>query len=80
MERKNRTLIEAARTMLQEAKLPTSVWVEAVNIACYIQNRIHINKNTCQTPYYSMTQGSPTLKHFISLVANVLLSKTILSI
>ncbi|GKE01305.1 ribonuclease H-like domain-containing protein [Tanacetum coccineum] len=39
-ERKNRTLIEAARTMLADSKLPTTFWAEAVNIACYVQNRV----------------------------------------
>ncbi|GJW86916.1 putative ribonuclease H-like domain-containing protein [Tanacetum coccineum] len=34
-ERKNKTLIEAARTMLADSKLPTTFWDEAVNIACY---------------------------------------------
>nr|GEW01001.1 hypothetical protein [Tanacetum cinerariifolium] len=33
-ERKNRTLIEAARTMLADSKLPTTFWAEAVNTAC----------------------------------------------
>ena len=44
VERKNRTLIEAARTMLQDANLPTSFWAKAINTACYIQNRTLINK------------------------------------
>ena len=35
VERKNRTLVEAARKMLQDAKLPTSFWEEVVNTACY---------------------------------------------
>ncbi|GKA77174.1 putative ribonuclease H-like domain-containing protein [Tanacetum coccineum] len=35
-ESKNRTLIEAARTMLADLKLPTTFWVEAVNTACYV--------------------------------------------
>ncbi|GJW92313.1 putative ribonuclease H-like domain-containing protein [Tanacetum coccineum] len=39
-ERKNRTLIEADRTMLADSKLPTTFWAEAVNTACYVQNRI----------------------------------------
>ncbi|GKA10776.1 ribonuclease H-like domain-containing protein [Tanacetum coccineum] len=39
-ERKNRTLIEADRTMLADLKLPTTFWAEAVNTACYVQNRI----------------------------------------
>ncbi|GJV73863.1 putative ribonuclease H-like domain-containing protein [Tanacetum coccineum] len=35
-ERRNRTLIEAARTMLADSKLPTTFWAEAVNSACYV--------------------------------------------
>ncbi|GKB36322.1 putative ribonuclease H-like domain-containing protein, partial [Tanacetum coccineum] len=38
-ERKNRTLIEAAMTMLADSKLPTTFWAEAVNTACYVQNK-----------------------------------------
>nr|GFC00224.1 putative ribonuclease H-like domain-containing protein [Tanacetum cinerariifolium] len=38
-ERRNRTLIEAARTMLADAKLPVTFWAEAVNTASYVQNR-----------------------------------------
>ncbi|GJU10834.1 putative ribonuclease H-like domain-containing protein [Tanacetum coccineum] len=37
-ERRNRTLIEAARTMLADSKLPTTFWAEAVSTACYVQN------------------------------------------
>ncbi|GJZ38376.1 putative ribonuclease H-like domain-containing protein, partial [Tanacetum coccineum] len=39
-ERKNKTLIEAARTMLADSKLPTTFWAEVVNTACYVQNRV----------------------------------------
>ncbi|GJS21158.1 putative ribonuclease H-like domain-containing protein [Tanacetum coccineum] len=39
-ERRNKTLIKAARTMLADSKLPTTFWVEAVNTACYVQNRV----------------------------------------
>nr|GEW03543.1 uncharacterized mitochondrial protein AtMg00810-like [Tanacetum cinerariifolium] len=38
-KRKNRTLIEAARTMLADLLLPIPFWAEAVNTACYVQNR-----------------------------------------
>ena len=38
-ERRNRTLIEAARSMLSEANLATQFWAEAVNTACFTQNR-----------------------------------------
>ncbi|GJW24969.1 putative ribonuclease H-like domain-containing protein [Tanacetum coccineum] len=43
-ERKNKTLIEAARTMLVDSKLPTTFWAEAVNTACYVLNRDHLGK------------------------------------
>ncbi|GJX20705.1 putative ribonuclease H-like domain-containing protein [Tanacetum coccineum] len=39
-ERKNMTLIEAARTMLADSLLPTTFWAEAVSTACYVQNRM----------------------------------------
>ena len=45
VQRKNRTLVETARTMRQDAKLQTSFWEEAVNTACSTQNRYLINKN-----------------------------------
>ncbi|GJW99812.1 putative ribonuclease H-like domain-containing protein [Tanacetum coccineum] len=38
-ERRNWTLIEAARTMLADSKLPVTFWAEVVNTACYVQNR-----------------------------------------
>nr|GFB40294.1 hypothetical protein [Tanacetum cinerariifolium] len=43
-ERRNRTLIKAARTMLADAKLPVTFWAEAVNTACYVQNRVKENQ------------------------------------
>ena len=41
VERKNRTLIEAARTMLDEYKTPNSFWAEAINTACHAINRLY---------------------------------------
>ncbi|GKD86179.1 putative ribonuclease H-like domain-containing protein, partial [Tanacetum coccineum] len=38
-ERRNRTLIEVARTMLADSKLPTLFWAKAVSTACYVQNK-----------------------------------------
>nr|GFA36189.1 putative ribonuclease H-like domain-containing protein [Tanacetum cinerariifolium] len=37
--KRNRTIIKAARTMLADSKLPTTFWAEVVNTACYVQNR-----------------------------------------
>jgi len=42
VERKNKTLQEMARTMLCENSLPKHLWTEAVNINCYVQNKIFI--------------------------------------
>ncbi|GJV68344.1 ribonuclease H-like domain-containing protein [Tanacetum coccineum] len=50
-EWKNRTLIEAVRTMLADSKLPTTFWAEAVSTACYVQNRVLIVKPHNKTPY-----------------------------
>nr|GEU49331.1 hypothetical protein [Tanacetum cinerariifolium] len=50
-KRRNRTLIETARTMLADAKLPVTFWAKAVNTACYVQNRVLVNKFQNKTPY-----------------------------
>nr|GEV13371.1 retrovirus-related Pol polyprotein from transposon TNT 1-94 [Tanacetum cinerariifolium] len=46
-ERRNRTLIKAARTMLADAKLPVTFWAEAVNTACYVQNKGFRDEGYC---------------------------------
>nr|GEV65945.1 ribonuclease H-like domain-containing protein [Tanacetum cinerariifolium] len=48
-KRKNRTLIEAARTMLADLKLPTTFWAKAVNTACYV--RVLVIKPHNKNPY-----------------------------
>ncbi|GKB87700.1 retrovirus-related pol polyprotein from transposon TNT 1-94 [Tanacetum coccineum] len=50
-KRKNKTLIEAARTMLNGSILSKHFWTEAVRIACYTQNRSIIFKRHDKTPY-----------------------------
>ncbi|GJY52351.1 putative ribonuclease H-like domain-containing protein [Tanacetum coccineum] len=60
-ERKNRTLIEAARTMLADSKLPTTFWAEAVNTACYVQNRVLVIKPHNKTPYELFLGRKPAL-------------------
>ncbi|WJX68356.1 hypothetical protein P8452_52731 [Trifolium repens] len=51
VERKNRSLQEMARTMMHETKLAKHFWAEAVNTACYIQNRIYIRPLLNLTTY-----------------------------
>nr|GEU40994.1 hypothetical protein [Tanacetum cinerariifolium] len=60
-ERRNRTLIEAARTMLADYKLPTTYWAKAVNIVCYVQNRVLVVKPHNKTPYNLFRGRSPAL-------------------
>nr|GEX05097.1 hypothetical protein [Tanacetum cinerariifolium] len=56
-ERKNKTLIEAARTMLAGSLLPIPFWAEAVNIACYVKNRVLVTKPQNKTPSLSKFDG-----------------------
>jgi transposase InsO family protein len=43
VERKNRTLLDMARTMLDEYKIPDQFWAEAINTACYSINRLYLH-------------------------------------
>ncbi|GJU18764.1 uncharacterized mitochondrial protein-like protein [Tanacetum coccineum] len=60
-ERRNMTLIEAARTMLADSKLITTFWAEAVNTACYVQNRVLVVKTYNKTPYELFHGRTPAL-------------------
>ena len=51
VERKNRTLITLARTMLDEYNTPEALWAEAINTACYASNRLFIQKFLGKNPY-----------------------------
>ena len=51
VERKNRTLITLARTMLDEYNTPEALWVEAINTACYASNCLFLQKLLGKTPY-----------------------------
>ncbi|GKB58690.1 putative ribonuclease H-like domain-containing protein, partial [Tanacetum coccineum] len=60
-ERRNRTLIEAAKTMLADSKLPTTFWAEAVSTAYYVQNRVLVVKPYNKTPYELFRSFKPAL-------------------
>jgi hypothetical protein len=51
VERKNRTLVEMARTMLDEHRTPRRYWAEAINIACHVFNRIFLRAFMKKTSY-----------------------------
>ncbi|GJT60167.1 putative ribonuclease H-like domain-containing protein [Tanacetum coccineum] len=59
--KKNRTLIEADRTMLADSLLPTTFWAEAINTACYVQNRVLITKPHNKTLYELLIGRPPNL-------------------
>nr|GEV44645.1 hypothetical protein [Tanacetum cinerariifolium] len=63
-KRKNRTLIEAARTMLADFKLPTMFRTKAVRTACYVLNRVSVSSPHNKTPYALLTGNIPTVSHF----------------
>ncbi|GKA60417.1 retrovirus-related pol polyprotein from transposon TNT 1-94 [Tanacetum coccineum] len=61
VERRNRTLMEAARTMLIFSKAPLFLWAEAINTACYTQNRSLIRLRYNKTPYELMHDNKPVI-------------------
>ncbi|GJR77993.1 integrase, catalytic region, zinc finger, CCHC-type containing protein [Tanacetum coccineum] len=61
VERRNRTLVEAARTMLIFSKAPLFLWAEAVATACYIKNRSLIHTLHDKTLYKLVHDKKPDL-------------------
>ncbi|GJU30664.1 retrovirus-related pol polyprotein from transposon TNT 1-94 [Tanacetum coccineum] len=64
VERKNRTLQEMSRTMLNEQSLPQKFLCNAVDTSTYILNRILIRAILGKTPYEILRGRKPTLDHF----------------
>jgi hypothetical protein len=62
-ERDNRTLMEAARSMMQSTKLSQKLWAEAVNTSCYILNRTGPTKIDGVTPYELWTGKQAPIDH-----------------
>jgi transposase InsO family protein len=59
VERKNRTLCEIARTILDEHRTPRRFWAEAVNTACYVSNKIYLRVQKKKTRYELMHGRTP---------------------
>nr|GFB75506.1 retrovirus-related Pol polyprotein from transposon TNT 1-94 [Tanacetum cinerariifolium] len=64
VKRRNRTLVEAARTMLTFANLLSFLWAEAIAIACFTQNHLIIHKRFDKTPYELINKRKPNIKFF----------------
>ncbi|GKA22777.1 retrovirus-related pol polyprotein from transposon TNT 1-94 [Tanacetum coccineum] len=63
VERRNHTLVEAARTMLSASKLPLFLWAEVIATACYTQNRSIIIPILEKTTYHIINDRKPSIKH-----------------
>jgi transposase InsO family protein len=64
VERKNRTLLDMARTMLDEYKTSDRFWAEAINTACYSINRLYLHWNLKKTSYELLTGKKPNVSYF----------------
>jgi hypothetical protein len=64
VERKNWTLIEAARTMLDEYKTLDNFWTKAVNTACHAINRLYLHKIYKKTAYELLTGNKAKVDYF----------------
>ena len=64
VERKNRTLQEMSRTMLNEQSIPQKFWCNAIDTSTYILNRILIRPIIGKTPYEIMRGRKPSLDYF----------------
>jgi hypothetical protein len=63
-ERKNCTLIEMARTMLDEYKTSDQFWVEAINTACHATNCLYLHKLLKKTSFELLTGNKPNISYF----------------
>jgi transposase InsO family protein len=64
VERKNRTLLDMARTMLDEYKTPYRFWAKAINTACYSINRLYLHRILKKTSYELLTSKKPNVSYF----------------
>jgi hypothetical protein len=63
-ERKNKTLIKSARTMLDEYKTSDHFWAEAINTTCHVVNRLYLHQLLKKTPYEILTGNKPNVSYF----------------
>ncbi|GKF45519.1 retrovirus-related pol polyprotein from transposon TNT 1-94, partial [Tanacetum coccineum] len=65
VERRNRTLVEAARTMLSAVKVPFFFWVEVIATTCFTQNHSLVIPRHEKTPYHIINARKPSVKFFL---------------
>jgi transposase InsO family protein len=64
VERKNRTLIDMARSMLSKYNVSHSFWAKAINIGCYYSNRLYCHPMMEKTPYELLNGRKPNIAYF----------------
>jgi transposase InsO family protein len=64
VERKNITLLDMARTMLDEYKTSDRFCAEAINTACYSINRLYLHRIPKKKPYELLTDKKPNVSYF----------------
>ncbi|GJY87859.1 retrovirus-related pol polyprotein from transposon TNT 1-94, partial [Tanacetum coccineum] len=64
VERQNRTLVKAARTMLIFSKAPEFLWAEVISSACFTQNRSIVHTRYNKTPYELIRGRKPNIQYF----------------
>jgi hypothetical protein len=64
VERKNRTLLGMARTILDEYKTPNQFWAEAINTTCYSINQLYLHRSLKKTSYELLTGKKPNVSYF----------------
>nr|GEY80974.1 copia protein [Tanacetum cinerariifolium] len=74
-ERQNRTLVEAARTMLSAAKVPLFFWAEAIATACFTQNRSLVIPRHEKTPYHIINDRNRTTSNELDLLCSPMFDK-----
>jgi hypothetical protein len=65
VEKKNRTLIDMARSMLAEYNVSDSYWAQGINIASHASNRLYYHKLMKKTPYELLIGRKPKISYFI---------------
>ncbi|KAK1615692.1 hypothetical protein QYE76_021209 [Lolium multiflorum] len=63
-ERKNRTLLDMARSMMVEYKSHYNFWAEDISTACHSSNRLYLRKGLNKTPYEILTGNNPNISYF----------------
>jgi hypothetical protein len=64
VERKSRTLIDMARSILSEYNVSDSFWIEAINTACHASNRLYCHRFLNKTPYEQLIGRKPNISYF----------------